>query len=155
MLFGVVCLSGCVSTRIEYFTEESYPPQQEATAVEWLSVEPSSPHMELARIVVSSVNADQDTLQKTLLERARSLGADAVIAEPPLVVTSPARRPYYEPGILGPAGSAFSFYGYGWYSPYTSNPYLFSQGATDQPSIEHVLAGTAIRYENAPLTGAP
>jgi len=51
---------------------------------------------------------------------------------------------------LGPAGAAFGLYGYGWYTPYSSNPYLLTQGATDQPRIEHALSGIAIRFEETP-----
>ena len=54
--------------------------------------------------------------------------------------------PYFEPGLLGPSGAAFGLYGYGWYTPYSSNPYILTQGATDQPRIDHVLSGIAIRY---------
>jgi len=58
--------------------------------------------------------------------------------------------PYYEPGLLGPAGVAFGLYGYGWYTPYSSNPYILTQGATDQFRIERALSDIAIRFEEAP-----
>ena len=64
-----------------------------------------------------------------------------------MVVRSQVGSPYYEPGLFGPAGAAFSFYGYGWYTPFTSNPYLLTQGATDQPRIDHYVSAIAIRYE--------
>lgn len=85
-----------------------------------------------------------------MLDRARSLCADAIVPDVPMVVMSQTGSPYYEPGLLGPAGAAFNFYGYGWYTPYSSNPYILTQGATDHPRIEQALSGIAIRFEEPP-----
>jgi hypothetical protein len=142
-------VAGCVGTRIEYFTDRTYPPQGTAVPVEWLTVEPARPHVEVARITVRSSNYSLETLRQTLLNRARALGADAIVSDVPMVMKSQPGSPYYEAGLLGPAGVAFGLYGYGWYTPYSSNPYILTQGATDQPRIEHALSGIAIRYDEA------
>jgi len=141
-------ISGCVGTRVEYFTEDTYPSRDQVEAVEWLAKAPLHPYLELARITVSSANAGEETLRRSLLNRARRLGADAVIPEIPIVVASAAPTPYYEPGLFGPMGAAFGLYGYGWYAPYSSNPYILVQGAVDQPRIDHHLSGIAIRYQD-------
>ena len=143
-------LTGCVGTRVEYFTDTTYPPRRTAAPVEWLTAEPARPHLEVARITVRSSNYSVETLRHTMLERARALGADAIVPDVPMVVMSQPGSPYYEPGLLGPAGAAFGLYGYGWYTPYSSNPYILTQGATDQPRIEHALSGIAIRFEETP-----
>lgn len=140
-------LSGCVGTSTEYFTDTTYSPRSASASVEWLTAEPARPHREVARITVRSSNYSMETLRQTMLDRARALGADAIVPDVPMIVKSQPGSPYYEPGLLGPAGAAFSLYGYGWYTPYSSNPYLLTQGATDQPRIEHVLSGVAIRFE--------
>ena len=140
-------LTGCVGTRVEYFTDTNYPPRRTAAPVEWLTAEPARPHLEVARITVRSSNYSVETLRHTMLERARALGADAIVPDVPMVVMAQPGSPYYEPGLLGPAGAAFGLYGYGWYTPYSSNPYILTQGATDQPRIEHALSGIAIRFE--------
>lgn len=142
-------LTGCVGTRIEYFTDTTYPPRNTTAAIDWLPEEPTRPHVEVARITVRSSNYSLETLRHTMLDRARSLGADAIVPEVPIVVMSQAGSPYYEPGLLGPAGVAFGLYGYGWYTPYSSNPYILTQGATDQPRIEQALSGIAIRFEES------
>ncbi|OGW48953.1 MAG: hypothetical protein A2V62_05420 [Nitrospirae bacterium RBG_19FT_COMBO_58_9] len=145
-------LTGCVGTRIEYFTDTTYPPRSTTAAVDWLPEEPARPHVEVARITVRSSNYSLETLRHTMLDRARALGADAIVPEVPMVLISQVGSPYYEPGLLGPAGAAFGLYGYGWYTPYSSNPYILTQGATDQPRIEQALSGIAIRFEE-PQTG--
>ena len=139
-------LIGC-ATRVEYFTDTIYPPRDTAGQVEWLANEPTRPYIELARIVVSSANLSMESLRRNLLDRARRLGADAVVGEVPMVVRSQVGSPYYEPGLFSPAGAAFNLYGYGWYTPFTSNPYLLTQGATDQSRIDHYVSAIAIRYE--------
>jgi hypothetical protein len=143
-------LSGCVGTRTEYFTDTTYSSRRTAAPVEWLTAQPVRPHVEVARITVRSSNYSVDTLQHTMLDRARALGADAIVPDVSMAVKSLPGSPYYEPGLLGPAGAAFGLYGYGWYTPYSSNPYILTQGATDQLRIEHVLSGIAIRFEDTP-----
>jgi hypothetical protein len=143
-------ITGCVGTRIEYFTDTPYSARGNAAQVEWLTAEPARPHVEVARITVRSSNYGLETLRETMLDRARTLGADAIVPEVPMVVMSQTGSPYYEQDILGPAGAAFGLYGYGWYTPYSSNPYILTQGATDQPRIEQALSGIAIRFEETP-----
>jgi hypothetical protein len=142
--------TGCVGTRIEYFSDTTYPARSKAAQVEWLGAEPTRPHVEVARITVRSSNYGLETLRETMLNRAHALGADAIVPELPMVLMSQTGSPYYEPGILGPAGAAFGLYGYGWYTPYSSNPYILTQGATDQPRVEQALSGIAIRFEETP-----
>jgi len=140
-------MSGCAGVRVEYFVEDTFTPRETVGQIEWLTQEPERPHLELARIVVRSANLSAESLRATLMERARSLGADAVIGEVPTTLVSQVGSPYYEPGLLGPSGAAFGLYGYGWYTPYSSNPYLLTQGATDQPRTDLVLSAVAIRYQ--------
>lgn len=146
----IASLAGCVGTSIEYLTDRTYPPKSTTAPVDWLPAEPTRPHVEVARITVRSSNYSLETLRHTMLDRARSLGADAIVPDVPMVLISQVGSPYYEPGLLGPAGAAFGLYGYGWYTPYSSNPYILTQGATDQPRIEQALSGIAIRFENSP-----
>ncbi len=144
-----VSLTGCVGIRTEYFTETMHPSRSSTAVVEWLHEEPTRPHVEIARITVRSSNYSLGTLRQVMVDRARALGADAVMPDLPVAVLSQPGSPYYEPGLLGPAGAAFGLYGYGWYTPYSSNPFILTQGATDQPRIEQVLSGVAIRFEQS------
>jgi hypothetical protein len=151
--FSIACgllMAGCVGSRVEYFTDERYPARAQEEPVEWLSELPGRPYLELARITVSSANFSEATLLQSLLERAGRLGADAVVLEPLVVGVSPAPTPYYERSLFGPMGAAFNLYGYGWYTPFTSNPYLFVQGAVDQHRVDRYVSGLAIRYEPNP-----
>lgn len=140
-------VSACAGVRVEYFTEDTYQPRRAMDQIEVLEQEPHDPHIELARITVTSANLGEESLRRRLLDKASSLGADAIVNETPATRISNVGSPYYEPGLLGPAGAAFGLYGYGWYTPYASNPYLLTQGATDQPRFDHSLSAIAIRYQ--------
>lgn len=146
----VICfallLMGCASTRVEYFVDPPYPAQDPSHQVEWLSAEPSRPHIDLARITMGSANLSEDTLQQKIIVRARALGADAVVTEGAASVASLPNPPYYERSLFSPMGAGFGLYGYGWYTPYTSNPYLLTQGAADISRVDRYLTGVAIRY---------
>ena len=146
LLFLTVLLNGCASTRVEYFVDPPYPAHDPKSHVEWLSTVPSQAHIELARITVGSANLGEDTLRQKIIDRARSLGADAVVAERSAIVNSLPNPPFYERSLFGPTGAAVGLYGYGWYTPYTSNPFLLTQGATDIPRTDRYLSGLAIRY---------
>jgi hypothetical protein len=150
ILMITAILAGCVGTRVEYFTDTTYPPRETAAQVDWLTTEPTRPHVEVARIIVRSSNFGVETLRETMSNRARALGADAIVPDLPMTIITQMGSPNYEPGLLGPAGAAFLLYGYGWYTPYSSNPYILTQGATDQPRIERALSGIAIRFEETP-----
>lgn len=139
-------LTACVSVRVESLTDQVYPPHDGTVPIQSLSVEPARPHIDLAMITVSSANAGEDTLRQKIADRARRLGADAVVFGPIGVLVTMLPSPYYEPGLFGPSGAAFGLYGYGWYTPYASNPYLLTQGAVDQPRLDTFLSGVAIRY---------
>jgi len=149
-LMTMAFLTGCVGTRIEYFTDTTYPPRETAAQVDWLMAEPTRPHVEVARIIVRSSNYSVETLRETMADRARTLGADAIVPDLPMTIITQTGSPYYEASLLGPAGAAFGLYGYGWYTPYSSNPYILTQGATDHPRIEQALSGIAIRFEETP-----
>lgn len=152
--FSVCALVLGCSTRVEYFVDQAYPPRAMDTPTEWLIAEPSKPHIELAQITVSSTILSEGTLRQQILDRAHALGADAVVEGKPVVVISMAPTPYYEPGILGPKGASFGLYGYGWYTPYSPNPYFLVQGAVDQPRVDKYISGVAIRYQEEMATNA-
>jgi hypothetical protein len=155
LFFFNMWLVSCVSTRVEYFTDETYPSRDNTESVEWLLVEPSEPYIKIARITVDSTSASPEALRQAILDRARRLGADAVIDEKAVMIASRAPSPNYERGVLSPEGASFDLYGYGQSTPYASDPYLLTQGATDQPRLDGYVSGMAIRYQQTPTLVGP
>jgi hypothetical protein len=146
-LILAVMAAGC-ATRVERFNEETFASRLPLDQMEWLDQEPSRPYIELARITVTSANLSDATLRRNLLQRAQDLGADAVVREAPVTIVQFTGSPNFEQGLFTPAGAAFLLHGYGWYMPFTSNPYILSQGATDQPRVDHYVSAIAIRYDD-------
>lgn len=147
----LVCAStvllGCVSVHVEPLAHESYPPRAPDVSVQWLESEPRAPHITLARITATSQSVDEDRLRENILTRARSLGADAVVAGKFDILESMGPSPRYE-STLGPASESFSPYtgGWGWWSPFYYDPWSFVQSTVDQPEYTEYWSGTAIRY---------
>lgn len=149
ILPAFLMLAACVSVRVEPLTHESYPPRERGEPVQWLETEPSSPHIELARIIATSQSADEDRLREKILARAGTMGADAVVLGKFDVLESIGPSPLYQ-STLGPAADSFSPYagGWGWWNPFYYDPWSFVQGAADQTGETEYLSGTAIRYVN-------
>lgn len=124
-------------------THESYQPRARNGPVQWLEREPGSPHIELARIIATSQNADEDRLRDTILARAGALGADAVVMGKSDELESIGPSPRYQT-TMGPGAGAFGLYGGGWWNYY--DPWSFVQGSGDQTEWTEYLSGTAIRY---------
>ena len=149
MLSAGLVLVSCVSMDVEPLTHESYPPRVGGEPVQWLEIEPSFPHIELARIIATSQSADGDRLRDKILARASMMGADAVVLGKSDVLESMGPSPLYE-STLGPAADSFSPYagGWGYWNPFYYDPWSFVQGAADQTGRTEYLSGTAIRYVN-------
>lgn len=89
-------LTGCAGTRIEYLTDTAYPSRDSALPIEWLAGEPTGARVDIARMTGRSSNYSLETLRHTMLDRARALGADAIVPEVPTIVGSGPGGLYYE-----------------------------------------------------------
>lgn len=146
-LFASVVLTGCVSVRVVPLTNEAYPPRTDHDTVLWLDTEPASAHIQLARVIATSQSADEDRMRDKLLARARTMGADAVVAGKFDIFESMGSGPLYQ-STLGPAAGSFGPYasGWGWWNPFHYDPWSYMQGSADQIRRTEYLSGTAIRY---------
>lgn len=100
--------------------------------------------MEAARIIVRNSNYSVETLQHTMLDRARAMGADAIVPDVPMVVKSQMESPYCEPDLPGSAGAAFGLYGCGWYKPSSSNPCI-------RPKVPRTNSASNMRDQASPF----
>ena len=81
-LTAVLCLalsSACVSVQVDPLTTKAFEPRPSAEALTTLQREPNHGHVQIARIVATSEYASEETLRDRILERAKELGADAVV----------------------------------------------------------------------------
>lgn len=76
---AITLLTACVSVQVHPLTQQSYPPRTGGDPMSFMQKEPSRPYIKLAKIVATSRYASENTLQNRIMDRARGLGADAVI----------------------------------------------------------------------------
>jgi hypothetical protein len=75
--FAGFCLSGCAGVNVVMLSTETFTPQ--TSQVEILEREPNRPYMQIAVLTVDSLWLGVDSKREKILEKARTLGADAVI----------------------------------------------------------------------------
>ena len=75
--FAVLCLSGCANVNVVMLSTETFTPL--TSHVEILEREPSRPYVQIAVLTVDSLWLGVDSKREKILEKARTLGADAVI----------------------------------------------------------------------------
>lgn len=72
-------LSGCASVDVLMLTGETFPPKTSVSDVDVLEHEPTRPHTQIADLSVDSVWLSVASKRQKILEKAATLGADAVV----------------------------------------------------------------------------
>ena len=83
-------LPGCASVDVLMLTGETFPPKTSVSDVEVLEHEPTRPHTQIADLSVDSVWLSVASKRQKILEKAATLGADAVVFSEPEVPALPA-----------------------------------------------------------------
>jgi len=146
-------ISACAKVDTILLANETFPPKNSADEVAVLQQNPTRPYREIAELRIGDTSLSFGSLQRKILSRAATLGADAVVFDKPQTQTTHgiAYEPVYNP--------------WGYYSPYYGSPWGYgggyggpfggwgpwggmSSGSVAVPYDETVrmLKGTAIRY---------
>jgi len=144
----LLLLSGCVSIQVERLTQDPYPPRSGTATVEPLDVEPSRPHVRLARIVATSEYATEETLREKILKQARPLGADAVVLRQGDVIETHGGWSSYQDTMASVHPGGDTLYG-SWGTPFYWDPWTFAQGTSDHVDLVLYVSGIAIRYTDS------
>jgi|RhiMetdeSRZDD1v2_1073273.scaffolds.fasta_scaffold293408_2 hypothetical protein len=78
-----VSLSGCTSVGVLMLTGEAFSPKASISDVEVLEQEPTRPHIQIAELSVDSYWLSVASKRRKILEKAATLGADAVVFADP------------------------------------------------------------------------
>ncbi len=154
LIFPCLLFSACASVDTILLTSETFPPKRSAEEVAVLEQKPTRPHLELAELRIGDSWLSFGSLQHRILNRAASLGADAVVFTQPQTQTT--RQMAYEP-VYDPWGYNGPYYGMPWgYGGY-GGPYggggMWGGGYSGMLAVPvdetmRMLMGTAIRYTN-------
>jgi hypothetical protein len=107
VLYAVLVGGGgtaCTSVDTVLLTGETFPPKASVSDVEVLEQEPTRPHIQIAELGIASIWLSEEHKRQKILEKAATLGADAVVfSEPGLRPLAQRESPlgYYGP----PSGS--------------------------------------------------
>lgn len=148
-------LSACTSVDTILLASETFSPKGFADEVAVLEEKPTRPHRELAELRIGDSWLSFGSLQHKILNRAATLGADAVIFAKPQTQTlqEVAYEPLYDPwGYNSPyCGTQWGYGGYG--GPFGSwSPWgggYSGSVAVPYDEVTRMLMGTAIRYTEA------
>lgn len=150
-----LCLIISACTRVDtiLLTSDTFPPKSSADEVAVLEQNPTRPHRDIAELRIGDSSLSFGSLQRKILSRAATLGADAVVFAKPQTQTTHqvAYEPVYDPwGYNSPYYGGPWGYGGGYGGPLGGwGPWggMYS-GSVAVPYDETVrmLMGTAIRY---------
>ena len=99
-------ISACAQVDTILLTSETFPPKRSTDEVAVLAQKPTRPYLEIAELRIGDSALSFGSLQRKILSRAATLGADAVVFGKPQTQTT--HEVAYEP--------AYNPWGY--YSPY-------------------------------------
>ncbi len=146
--------SACVSVQVDPLTTKAFEPRSGAEGVTQLQREPNHGHVQIARIVATSEYASEETLRDRILERAKELGADAVVLGDADVRRLSDRGPTFQStmgtGVPGATGAtSTNSYRNGYWNPFRMDAWSFAQGAGGGQGWMLHMSGLAIRYVTA------
>lgn len=159
VLVGLVSLPvmACASVDVVRLTSQTFPPKDSADQVEALDREPTRAHLRLAELRLADTGMGFDDMQRKILKKAATLGADAVVFSKPetevkhQVAYEPTYSPwgYYGP-YYGPGSWGYGGYGYGGYGG-LGGPWGWGGGYTGSMAMPYdvtvnSLTGTAVKY---------
>lgn len=78
ILVGVV-ISACSNVDTVLLTSETFPPKSSVHDIEVLEQEPTRPHINIAELSIASRWLSVEQMRQKILEKAATLGADAVV----------------------------------------------------------------------------
>lgn len=156
----VLCLlfTGCTSVDTIMLTSDTFPPKRSADEVAVLEHKPARPHQEIAELRIGDSWLSFGSLQRKILNRAATLGADAVVFAKPQTVTQHevAYQALYDPwGYNSPYyGTPWGYGGYGGYGGPLGSWGPWGGGysgsvAVPYDEVTRMLMGTAIHYTDA------
>jgi hypothetical protein len=142
-----VMMTACSGVDVAPLTDKSFPSKTSSHDVEVLDFEPSCPHIRLADLSIEGDAKEFQRLQTRILDKAASLGADAVVfAKTQPQVRHHAAYQSYPAWSFGGWMYGSYPYGYGYYGGW---PISDGDVAASHEVARQLLEGTAIRYVSA------
>ncbi len=144
-IWFVACGPIGTKIRVKPLGAEQYPPKPESAVIDELNSEPERPYSKIAKLVATTRTDDEETVRQKMLDKAGTLGADAVVITK-VDVLKHMGTPRYQ-STLDPDVRASVFSGGpGSGMPMFFDPWTYQQTQQDGTTWTLFLSGVAIRY---------
>ncbi len=131
--------------RVKPLTAKQYAAKPDYAVIDELNAEPARPYTKIAKLIATTQTDDEQTVRRKMLDKAGTLGADAVVITKVDVLKhmgSPRYQSTLDPEVRA---SVFSG-GPGSGIPMFFDPWTYQQTQQDGTSWTMFLSGVAIRY---------
>lgn len=154
-------LTACASVDVLRLTQQTFAPKASADEVDVLDHVPAQSYIELADLSMTDSSTGVERMQRKILKKAASLGADAVVFSKPqstvehqVAYDSPLGYGGFAYPVMGmgwgsPGGMGMGWgspWGMGWGSPWGLGGWGSGSYAVPYDVTMTTLKGTAIRY---------
>lgn len=150
---AVLLLASCTGVDVVRLSGQTFPPKQSRADVTLLDREPTCPFLKLAELRVDGSTDSFQTIQEHILDKAASLGADAVSFDKPekRVAHQVTYQPVYSPWGYGAyaypgwgyGGGWYGYGGYGYYGGGMAVPYDYTVRSLKAVAIRYTDGGAA------------
>lgn len=142
---GISCAQIGTKIRVKPLAAEQYPAKSDNAVIDELDVEPQRPYTKIAKLIATTQTDDEQTVRKKMVEKAGSLGADAVVITK-VDVLKHMGRPRYKSTLDPDVGYSIMTGGPGSGIPLFLDPWTYQQTQQDGTTFTMFLSGVAIRY---------
>ena len=151
----VVILLGCVACgqfgttiRVKPLASEHFPPKPPTALLDELASEPDRPFKKIAKLIATTHTDDEETVREKMMEKARSLGADAMYITK-VDVLRHMGHPRYQSTLDPSVNYSIFSGGPGSGMPMFFDPWTYQQTQQDGTTWTLFLSGVAIRYADS------
>ena len=147
-LLGAWCMTcGQIGTtiRVKPLTSHQYTAKPKDAVIDELAAEPTRPFTKIAKLIATTQTDDEETVREKMLEKAGTLGADAIYITK-VDVLKHMGHPRYQSTLNPEVQFSIMTGGPGSGMPMFFDPWTYQQTQQDGTTWRLFLSGVAIRY---------
>lgn len=147
-IWSVTCGQIGTKIRVKPLADVQYAPKSQNTVVEELANEPQRPYTKIAKLIATTQTDDEQTVREKMVEKARTLGADAVFITK-VDVLKHMGHPRFQSTLDPEVQYSIFTGGPGSGIPLFFDPWTYQQTQQDGTTWTLFLSGVAIRYADS------
>ena len=141
----ITCSQLGTKIRVKPLTAERYAAKPDHAPIDELDAKPTRPYTKIAKLIATTQTDDEATVREKMLEKAGTLGADAVVITK-VDVLKHMGSPRYQSTLDPDVGYSIMTGGPGSGIPLFWDPWTYQETQQDGTTWTMFLSGVAIRY---------